>query len=195
MKVIVLSPTQQEFDGIVYYRCGFYFQRKGARLHKAVWEHHHGPVPDGCHIHHKDANRTNNDIDNLVLMPARKHLSMHSSARPEYLAKHIKMMQDKAKEWHASEDGRAWHIAHGRRCMMNRELSTYVCTQCGKQYKTIALHPAGSNTFCSNKCRALHRRKSGVDDVDRACEKCGEVFRANQYSKARFCRECFPRRR
>lgn len=31
-----------------------YFGRSGHLLHRDVWEHHHGPIPDGHHVHHID---------------------------------------------------------------------------------------------------------------------------------------------
>lgn len=48
--------------------------------HRLVWEKEHGqPVPNGFVIHHKDGNKTNNDISNLELLEAKKHAKMHSS--------------------------------------------------------------------------------------------------------------------
>ena len=37
-------------------------------LHRAVWEEHNGPVPEGMVISFRDSNRLNCDISNLVLM-------------------------------------------------------------------------------------------------------------------------------
>lgn len=54
MEVQRISTTAQRFDGVTYYLCGEYFQRKGRRLHRAVWEHHNGKIPNGYHVHHKD---------------------------------------------------------------------------------------------------------------------------------------------
>ena len=68
MEVQRISTTAQRFDGVTYYLCGEYFQRKGRRLHRAVWEHHNGKIPNGYHVHHKDGDRNNNDISNLELL-------------------------------------------------------------------------------------------------------------------------------
>jgi hypothetical protein len=47
--------------------------------HRLVWETEHGQqVPNGCIVHHRDGNKTNNAIDNLELMPFRMHQSMHA---------------------------------------------------------------------------------------------------------------------
>ena len=37
-------------------------------LHRAVWEEHNGPVPEGMMISFRDSNRLNCDIDNLMLI-------------------------------------------------------------------------------------------------------------------------------
>lgn len=58
------------FDGIPYSpgRDGYYVRRgcgSGPSLHRAVWISHNGPIPDGHHIHHRDRDKSNNDIGNL----------------------------------------------------------------------------------------------------------------------------------
>ena len=38
---------------------------KNAHVHRLEWEKHHGKIPDGYIIHHKDEDKTNNTINNL----------------------------------------------------------------------------------------------------------------------------------
>lgn len=40
-------------------------KRKMILMHRKIWEDNFGPIPKGASIHHKDEDRTNNDIDNL----------------------------------------------------------------------------------------------------------------------------------
>jgi hypothetical protein len=47
-------------------------------VHVLEWERHHGPVPDGMQLHHKDENKTNNHIDNLELTDPLTHKRIHS---------------------------------------------------------------------------------------------------------------------
>jgi hypothetical protein len=47
------------------------------KLHKQVWEDHHGPVPKGYHIHHIDENLFNNNINNLEILESGQHISNH----------------------------------------------------------------------------------------------------------------------
>jgi len=43
------------------------------KQHRWIWEKENGPIPEGFDIHHKDANRQNNRIDNLELIDHRDH--------------------------------------------------------------------------------------------------------------------------
>lgn len=196
--VEVISETVQRFDGLSYYRCGFYFQRKGRRLHRAVWEKYNGKVPDGYHVHHKDGDRSNNSIENLALMEGHDHLSEHMKA-PNRVARsrqNIEIAREAASKWHGSEDGREWHSHHGKENWQKREMQTYICTECGKEFQTKHIFGEGQNHFCSNNCKTRYRVKSGVDNVERVCPVCGETFSVNKYSATECCsRECGWKRR
>ena len=58
-----------------YYDSG---SRNNRYAHRKVWRDAHGPVPQGFFIHHKDGDKTNNDINNLVLLDALTHNRIHS---------------------------------------------------------------------------------------------------------------------
>lgn len=198
MKVKVISPTIQEFNGERYYSCGKYYQHGGKRLHRAVWEYHNGEIPKGYHVHHKDGNVSNNQLENLMLLDPSYHLSLHGKdpQKFEYQHRHIKEMQEQAKEWHRSEEGREWHRKHGKDTWQAHEQQTYICSFCGKEFQTLNVYGDHQNRFCSNKCRAAFRRASGVDDEDRTCEYCGKTFRANKYTPNKFCSvECARKKR
>ena len=47
------------------------------RIHRACWEAYHGPIPDGCVVHHENGDVADNDIENLACMDAAEHTSMH----------------------------------------------------------------------------------------------------------------------
>lgn len=188
MDVIVLSDKKQEFNGVTYYLCGQYFQKNGKRLHRAVWEFHNGTIPKGYHVHHKDGNRHRNDIENLELLEARKHESLHGAdeARKEKSKENIKKAIEAAKAWHGTEEGKAWHSENAKKTWSERKPIEYICDSCGKKYETLNISYKG-NHFCSNKCKSAFRRKSGVDNEVRYCEKCGKEFISNKYSTAKFC--------
>lgn len=51
-------------------------------LHHYVWEEHNGPILSGMHVHHINGQRTDNRIQNLMLMTSSDHLRLHSSGMP-----------------------------------------------------------------------------------------------------------------
>lgn len=161
MEVQVISNTVQKFNGESYYYCGTYFQRKGKRLHRAVWEHHNGQIPKGYHIHHKDEDRRNNNIENLELVLGNDHLKHHMSKeeRKEQSRRSVKKAIESAPAWHHSEEGRVWHSKQSKESWKSREYRTYICTYCGKEYQTKYIYSQGSNHFCHNNCKAAFRRQ------------------------------------
>lgn len=160
MEVQVISNTVQKFNGESFYLCGFYFQHKGKRLHRTVWEYHNGEIPAGYHIHHIDENRSNNQPDNLKLVEATAHLSEHMS-KPERIAKsreNVHKAVEKAPEWHKSNAGYDWHSKHAKEYWANAPLNSYTCSFCGKEYQTKNVSHKG-NHFCHQNCRAAFRRR------------------------------------
>lgn len=113
MKTEVISNTVQKFNGVSYYLCGAYFQKKGVRLHRVVWEYHNGAIPNGI---------------------------------------------EAASKWHGSEEGKEWHSKQGIENYKKRELITYRCTYCGKEFQTKHIYSEHSNHFCHNNCKAAYRR-------------------------------------
>jgi len=50
-------------------------------LHRLVWQQTHGPVPDGHELHHKDHNKANWRLDNLMAVDRKAHQELHRQAR------------------------------------------------------------------------------------------------------------------
>jgi hypothetical protein len=57
---------------LVFYRFG-----REILAHREIWEKYHGKIPNGFLIHHRDNNRLNNDISNLMLITRREHSIIH----------------------------------------------------------------------------------------------------------------------
>lgn len=189
MQVQRISETIQKFDGVSYYRCGPYFQRKGKRLHRIVWEFHNGPIPDGFDVHHSDGDKTNNDIANLQLLSECEHGHLHMSTpdRKAQSRESIGRAREAAREWHGTSAGKVFHSQHAKDYWDHAELRTYTCTYCGKEFQTRNVYADGHNRFCCNSHKTAWRIKCGTDNEDRTCPVCGETFSVNRYAKKKYC--------
>lgn len=184
-------------DGIKFTRderTGYYLGSKKIdgrrpRLHVYIWEKYNGSIPKGFLIHHKDHNKNNNDISNLMLIPKGKHSEHHIN---EYIKEHFNEMinnlnenaRPEATEWHKSEKGKEWHKRNYEKIKDKfHQKEKYTCEYCGKEFETLK----GKNRFCSNNCKSAWRRKEGLDNETRMCIICGREFITNRYSKAKTC--------
>lgn len=161
------------------------------RAHVWVWKNHHGEIPNAHHIHHKDHNKSNNSIDNLELILAHKHLSMHSNLQEniERSRQWAEKIRPLTKAWHSSDAGRQWHREHAKKQNFGHT-NEYVlkCEQCVIEFKTYKL---SGTRFCSNKCKSKFRRLSGLDDIERICVVCNKLFKVNKYNRIKTCgRKC-----
>ncbi|NET72104.1 MAG: HNH endonuclease [Sphaerospermopsis sp. SIO1G2] len=197
----VISETIQEFRGIRYYRCGDYFQNSKQlekRLHRVVWIANHGNIPADKEIHHKDHDRTNNQIENLELLSGSDHARHHALLQcPEKWQKSLAKARESAKAWHKSEEGKAWHVAHGK-AVAAKQLSgpgkVKTCQHCGAEY-VVKLNVANSK-YCSNNCKSAARRAMKKDNVEMPCLVCGTLFLTNKYEPRGACsKECRARAR
>lgn len=187
------------YNGMKYRRdkhTGYYLNAKThKRLHVAVYENEVGAIPDGYHVHHIDFNKDNNEPENLAVIPARDHEILHGESltdeqREEKRRNMIENATPEAAKWHGTEAGRDWHSRHMKETMENLAEVEYTCTFCGAVFRTKNRYSADANRFCSNKCKAAFRRASGVDDVTKICEACGNEYRANKYQKTKYCPDC-----
>lgn len=184
-----------EFNGLKYRRYPdsprlelrkYHLRKGGYRLHRAIWEFHHGPIPDGHHVHHRDENTLNNDIANLDCISEFDHLSGHMSPeKREAARKRFSHARRAAAKWHGSSAGLAWHSEHGKRTWEKRQPLAKTCDQCGGGFESLGRRDG--DRFCSNACKSAWRRASGVDDVNRPCSECGDLFRVNKYETVATC--------
>lgn len=192
-------PSIIEFKGQKYRLSGRYYRRHvwgspgPSNLHRAIWEHHNGPIPEKHHIHHINGDPFDNRIENLECISAFKHNSEHAK-RPDSWSnsarnkKHLRSIRPKAAEWHRSPEGRKWHKRHAKRTLLALPEHTKRCDFCGDEYRTTRKKKA---RFCSNRCASAQRRRSGLDNEQRSCAACGTGFTVNRYEKTRTCsRKC-----
>jgi hypothetical protein len=75
------SGNTFEGYGIWYDQKGYpsiWMGDRSVRLHVFVWEREHGLKPKGHDIHHKDFNKGNYSLDNLVLLTHPDHQKVHA---------------------------------------------------------------------------------------------------------------------
>ena len=163
-------------------------------LHVAVWEFHHGPVPEGCHIHHKDGDRGNNQLENLECLDASEHMSLHQEGRAEEARRHLVSAQEAAVQWRKDNPERASDLGrqayeHVKDVWRMRPRLYAPCVVCGKWRDKE--NNGAARDYCGPKCQAAYRRQSGVDNIERTCQECGTTFTVNKYAKQRLCsRSC-----
>lgn len=139
-----------------------YFARAGHRLHRDIWEHYNGPIPDGMHIHHIDGDTANNDIGNLECIPEQEHRKHHGAAdRTDKQRQHLESIRGKAAEWHRSEEGRAWHREHAKRSLektwgkpRNYPKLTLQCVWCGVEMQA----KSERKRFCGATCQTAESK-------------------------------------
>lgn len=172
MEVEVISEKIQKFNGVSYYLCGNYYQRKGVRLHRAVWELHNGNIPCGYDVHHKDENRNNNQIENLELLQRNEHHRYHSNKVDvkKRSRESIKKAIPYAADWHRSEEGRKWHSEHAKSMKITQKEAS--CAWCGCTF--LAKYKRSGDMFCCNnhKASALRWRRKHEGEVNYPGRNC-----------------------
>jgi endogenous inhibitor of DNA gyrase (YacG/DUF329 family) len=177
-------PNAKKRNHRVYF--SGYIGRRIELLHRHLWRREHGEIPKDCEVHHIDQNPLNNALENLECITKKQHRRIHADcgafSSPEQLA-HLERIRDKAKVWHASDEGHEWHRQHGIEVAKNRKPVTLTCSHCGKQFERIYNSKVA---YCSTKCGDRARWPRKKHSVERVCEWCNKPFLADS-KKRRFC--------
>ena len=162
-------------------------------LHREKYKQEFGLTEEqikGHEVHHIDKNKDNNDIKNLQLLSRDEHLKIHI-IRSEDSHRHVCKVCGRTY-W--SSVSTSMDICD--RC--NPEYATggsnniiikKICEYCGTEYETKGVNRNRSK-FCSNKCKSAWRRASGIDNEERVCIRCGNIYTVNKYSAGKICRRC-----
>lgn len=62
-----------------YIEDGYEVNDRNKLVHREVVKKHEGRIKKGYHVHHCDGVKTNNDISNLVQIPAKLHAIIHKN--------------------------------------------------------------------------------------------------------------------
>ena len=159
------------------------------RAHQWVWKYHHSIIPKGYHIHHRNENKSDNRIENLELIEGSRHASIHSSKpeNRERARKLVDKIRPLSKDWHSSEEGKAWHRQHAKNIGFGQNpMRDYICDHCSNAYQSN-VPSLNHSRFCSNNCKSSWRRAQKKDIVTRKCVICYKDFTCVKYYKTKCC--------
>lgn len=132
--------------------------KKKVALHVAIWEHHHGPVPEGMVIHHRDDDPLNNDIANLQCVTYSEHGTLHGNGRnfgPRHAVMYRHVCQQCGAEYESFRKRKTKFCCEACEKQFRRDNKlhheTRICIICGESF--IADKYRTSRT-CSHRCRA-----------------------------------------
>lgn len=210
-----MKSEKIQLDGISFYRHPeskrraerHYFRSKpngGERhLHRYIYAKNHGPIPPGCHIHHKDGNSLNNELKNLICLTASDHNKEHAEdeSRKQLLARNSEKMTARWKaeqEWRkTTPEGQDFAAEVVQKMQAGQKLArgkfTITCEQCGKEKQMSGTREGNAPRFCGKPCRlAAWKIENGYAHHEREfqCEHCGKSGVTKKALK-RFCsRKC-----
>lgn len=132
--------------------------------HDLVWEEHFGKIPEGMQIHHKDFDKTNNDISNLQMVTPLEHKRLHSGCikRGDIWYKPCKVCGE-----YKACDSENWYFSRGwptgkicKRCYVKKVVEDRQERRKNgwvrKEYrKPVRKHTAQMNLFLEDDCRQI----------------------------------------
>lgn len=140
-----------------YYALGFSGVREGAKphniyVHQIVYAWFKGEVPYGKVVHHKDRNRTNNNIDNLVALTPEEHRKEHG-----YNIRETKCKLTVPREWYVKkiEEAEALNTRSGdsKACILRAKLRYYDAHIEEAIQKQNDKRDLGMLEYLKNKCK------------------------------------------
>lgn len=148
---------------------GHYRHAKGNLLHRAIWELHRGPIPDGYHVHHEDEDPGNNQPWNLELLSPAEHVAKHEP-RGFRIFSYAERSVNAKETW-----ARRGHIE-------------FKCLQCGRFGTTRSQR---RRQFCNKNCG--RRYKTAMAIKERDCATCGIVFSSSDQRQIYCSSQCNDR--
>ncbi|MCA1806697.1 MAG: HNH endonuclease [Actinobacteria bacterium] len=134
----------------------YYCYESGAKLyrHRAVYEQHHGPIPEGYYVHHKNGVKGDDRPENLMVVTPKGHKRYHPRER----------LQRTCAVCHGDFEGtrnaKYCPSCRSRAYEATRKLTTRRCRHCGASFTTR------SGNYCSQRCVNLGARWKGVQPRD-----------------------------
>src|SRR3990167_10451676 len=136
----------------------YFYNSKRHALHRAIWEDNFGKIPKGFHIHHKDGNTLNNEIENLECIDGKEHSKLHYKLKPftkhkcELCGNEYKTKKESGTRFCSNKCKSKWRRKSGK----NKEKR--ICTTCSKEFYTDRYKQTRA---CSRSCGANFSWKEG----------------------------------
>lgn len=112
--------------------------------HREIMRCLNGGLPDNCHIHHKDGNKSNNLPENLEILDELEHLSHHAKINYQRQDHTLRIANQKISVQH-----RRSYKGEGN---PNFGKGTSYVTNCLKCDKEIQSAPSQARKYCSKDC-------------------------------------------
>lgn len=128
------------------------------KLHRAVWSYHKGDIPMWYDIHHKDGNKENNNIDNLICIEHSRHQKHHIEVMLSEVTRDCLCINCN-NPFIPNEPSQIYCSARCGNQYRHKQKMVYynrVCTHCGKPFTTNRI----DRTYCCNMCGQAERTKS-----------------------------------
>lgn len=141
-----------------YFNCGYY--KCEGLLHRAIWAEHHGPIPEGMDVHHRNDDWRDNRIENLELMEHAAHNRMHtqrlydtSPAFRESALIGMRKAVEARKVWAKTDEGKRSMAETNRKAWITKRAnpSEGKCPVCGTLFPVYGGHLKIS---CSRRCKS-----------------------------------------
>ena len=190
-----VDETHQMFKGVKFcLNTSGHYTKSWSAVHQAVWRYYFGEIPEGYEIHHRDGDKSNNDIYNLQMLTKAEHRKVHF-AKP-----HLRENFKKAfkcdychKEFSAIDCGTnrfcspECKSAFFYRYKKNQVERT--CAYCGKIFTTSKYN---NTKCCSASCARKLAVQQNLEEVP--CPVCGENFFREKNSNKIYCsKKCYEK--
>ncbi len=161
---------------------GYWANMMPIHAHRWVWINHHGAIPKGMDIHHKDGDKSNNEIENLEMLSRSDHLKRHwQEGRFDLDSRRIQLAE--ARKWLKTKEGREKQSISSKEAWKKRKQTKLNCIQCQKE--VVTSQPW--TKFCGANCEKRYARVHRPNKVEIKCLMCGKVSFKDRYAPTRFC--------